>query len=81
MVCVESERLERAYEKALRVWAEYVRPQAVVPPGHDQLQRAYLLRQKALVERNAAANRLYAHRQSCAICKQHEVRANQLAKK
>ena len=56
MVCAECRRLEQRYNAALRRWAQYVRPQAIVPLGKDQLERSKVLRQKALIERDSASD-------------------------
>jgi len=74
MVCAEYRRLEQRYNAALRRWAQYVRPQAIVPPGKDQLERARVLRQKALIERDAASDILSLHRSTCLFCKTHEAK-------
>jgi hypothetical protein len=74
MVCAEYWRLEQRYNAALRRWAQYVRPQAIVPPGKDQLERTRVLRQKALIERNSASHILYLHRSNCLFCKSHEAK-------
>ena len=74
MVCTEYRRLEQRYNSALRRWAQYVRPQAIVPPGRDQLERARVLRQEALIERDSASHTLYLHRSTCLFCKSHEAK-------
>jgi hypothetical protein len=74
MVCAEYRRLEQRYNAALRRWAQYVRPQAIVPPGKDQLEHARVLRQKALIERDSASAILYQHRSTCLFCKTYEAK-------
>ena len=49
-----------------------MRPQAIVPPGKDQLERARVLRQNALIERNSSSDILHRHRSTCPFCKTHE---------
>jgi hypothetical protein len=72
MVCAEYRRLEQRYNAALRRWAQYVRPQVTVPPGKDDLERARVLMQKALIERDSASAVLYQHRSTCLFSKTHE---------
>jgi hypothetical protein len=74
MVCAEYRRMEQRYNAAFRRWAQYVRPQATVSPGKDQLERARVLRQKALTERDAASDVLYLHRSTCLFCMTHEAK-------
>src|ERR1700691_2007979 len=68
--CAEGEQLKQQYDSTLEEWRKQSQP-AVRPflEGGVLAQRAFLLREAALTERNAAANRMYLHREGCAICR------------
>src|SRR5271154_4336740 len=68
--CPEGEHLKQQHDSTLQEWREQSQPQ--VHPfleGGASAQRAFQLREEALAKRNAAANRMYLHRASCAICR------------
>lgn len=68
--CPQGEQLKQLYDSALQEWRKQSQPQ--VHPfvdGDGSAQRALQLREEALTKRNAAANRMYLHRASCAICR------------
>jgi hypothetical protein len=68
--CAEGEQLKQQYDSTLEEWKKQSQP-AVRPflEGGVLAQRAFHLREAALTERNAAANRMYLHREGCAICR------------
>jgi hypothetical protein len=68
--CAEGEQLKQQYDSTLQEWRKQSQP-AVRPfvEGGGLVQRAIQLREAALTERNAAANRMYLHREGCAICR------------
>jgi hypothetical protein len=66
--CAEGEQLKPQYDSTLQKW----RKQPPVRPfeeGDASARRALQLREGALVKRNAAANRMYLHRATCALCR------------
>jgi hypothetical protein len=68
--CAEGEQLKQLYDSTLQEWRKQSQPQ--VHPfleGDASAARASQLREEALAKRNAAANRMYLHRASCAICR------------
>ena len=68
--CAEGDPLKQLYDSALQEWKMRSQPQ--VGPflaGEAAAQRAFQLREEALIERNAAANRMYLHRAVCATCR------------
>ena len=68
--CAEGEQLKQQYDSALQEWKMRSQPQ-VIPfvEGQAAARRAIQLREEALAERNAAANRMYLHRAVCATCR------------
>jgi hypothetical protein len=68
--CAEGEQLKQQYDSTLEEWRKQSQPQ-VLPffAGEAPARRAFELREDALSKRNAAANRMYLHRASCAICR------------
>jgi hypothetical protein len=67
--CAELQLLKQQYESALRIWGEYQFPVHNEPAGtrawrFEQLQ----LKQRALDERNAANDRVLAHKLTCPLC-------------
>jgi hypothetical protein len=68
--CAEGEQLKRQYDSTLQEWRKLLPPQ-VRPSteGEASVQRAFHLKEEALTKRNAAANRMYLHRATCAICR------------
>jgi hypothetical protein len=75
--CAELQQLKQQYESALRAWGSYEFPLHNEPVGtqvrqFEQLQR----KQKALDERNAANDRVIAHKLTCPLCAdKHNIRA------
>jgi hypothetical protein len=67
--CKEGQQLKDAYEMALRGWKRcaLVSPTQPVAPASEA--DAVRLREAALAERNAAADRMYVHRSRCACCR------------
>lgn len=68
--CAEGEQLKQQYDSTLQEWRKQSQPQ-VRPSGEGEasVRRAFELRDEALTKRNAAANRMYLHRATCAICR------------
>lgn len=68
--CAQGDQLKQLYDSALQAWKMSSQPQ--VGPfveGEAAARRAFQVREEALIERNAAANRMYLHRAVCAICR------------
>lgn len=65
--CAEGEQLRQQYESALQEWKQRSQPQALHFIGVEA-PRAFQIREEALIERNAAANRMYLHRTRCSFC-------------
>jgi hypothetical protein len=57
VTCPDQTRLSETFEEANRAWL-------ACQAGSDEAAL-----NEALASRNAAANRLYEHRSSCAVCK------------
>jgi hypothetical protein len=68
--CAEGEQLKQQYDSTLEEWRKQSQP-PIRPfkEGEAAAQRAFQLREEALTNRNAAANRMYLHRATCAICR------------
>jgi hypothetical protein len=68
--CAEGDQLKQLYDSALHEWRKQSQP-PVRPfkEGEASARRAFQLREEALTKRNAAANRMYLHRATCAICR------------
>jgi hypothetical protein len=66
--CVEGEHLKQQYDFALDLWRKQPQPEGR-PSAGAAAHPAFKRREEALTERNAAANRMYMHRASCAICR------------
>lgn len=68
--CAEGEQLKQQYDSSLEEWRKQLQP-PVHPfkEGEAAARLAFQLREKALTNRNAAANRMYLHRATCAICR------------
>jgi hypothetical protein len=68
--CAEGEQLKQQYDSALQEWRKQSQP-PVRPfnEGEVSARRAFQLKEEALTKRNAAANRMYLHRATCAICR------------
>lgn len=66
--CAEGDQLKQEYDFTLEEWRKRSQPQ-VRPFVEGQAGLVFQLREEALTERNAAANRMYVHRASCAICR------------
>lgn len=67
--CAEGDQLKQQYDSALEEWRKQSQP-PVRPfeEGEASAQRTFQVRE-ALTKRNAAANRMYLHRATCAICR------------
>jgi hypothetical protein len=67
--CAELQQLKQQYESALRIWGEYQFPVHNEPVGTQARQsEQFQLKQKALDERNAANDRVLAHKLTCPLC-------------
>ena len=68
--CAEGEQLKQQYDSTLEEWRKQSQP-PVRPfkEGPASARRAFQLREEALTNRNVAANRMYLHRATCAICR------------
>jgi len=66
--CAEGDQLKQEYYFALEEWRKRSQPQ-VRPFIEGDAHLFFQLKEEALTERNAAANRMYVHRASCAICR------------
>jgi hypothetical protein len=68
--CAEGEQLKQQYDFTLDEWRKQSQP-PVCPfkEGEAPARRAFQLKEEALANRNAAANRMYLHRATCAICR------------
>jgi hypothetical protein len=64
--CAEGEQLKQQYDSTLQEWRR--RSQPPVRPFQEG-EASARLREEALTSRNAAANRMYLHRATCAICR------------
>src|SRR5580658_77735 len=68
--CAEGEQLKQQYNSALQEWRKQSQPQVnPLLEAQASARRAFQLREEALTNRNAAANRMYLHRATCAICR------------
>lgn len=67
--CAEGEQLKQQYDSTLQEWRRQSQPQVQPFLEGEASARAFLLKEEALTKRNAAANRMYLHRASCAICR------------
>jgi hypothetical protein len=66
MACDEYIRLRQHYEAALRHWGHFLlSPEAAIGAA---ARLAAEIKQKALVERNAASDRMCLHKQTCSVC-------------
>jgi hypothetical protein len=66
--CAEGDQLKQEYYLALEAWRKRSQPQ-IRPLVEGEAHLVFQLREEALTERNAAANRMYVHRAGCAICR------------
>jgi hypothetical protein len=64
--CAEGEQLKQQYDSTLQEWRKQSQPP--VNPFRESEVSARL-REEALTSRNTAANRMYLHRATCAICR------------
>jgi hypothetical protein len=64
--CAEGEQLKQQYDSTLQEWRKQSQPP--VNPFKEG-EGAARLREEALTSRNTAANRMYLHRATCAICR------------
>lgn len=68
--CPEGEELKQQYDSALEEWRKQSQPPVrPLDVGGASARRTFQLSEKALSNRNAAANRMYLHRATCAICR------------
>jgi hypothetical protein len=67
--CEVGRQLKQQYESALHGWERSVCLPRSLPGAVAVEEEAILLREAALAERNAAADRMYLHRSHCAICR------------
>jgi hypothetical protein len=68
--CAEGEQLKQKYNSALQERRKQSQPQvSPLLEAQASARRALQLREEALIQRNAAANRMYIHRATCAICR------------
>ena len=68
--CAEGEKLKQQYDSTLQEWRKRSQPQpSPLLEAEASARRAVQLREEALIKRNAAANRMYLHRATCAICR------------
>jgi hypothetical protein len=70
MACFEYDRLRQHYEASLRRWGQVLLSPGVEPIG-AAARLAAEVKQKALVERNAANDRMCRHKQTCSVCNRH----------
>ena len=68
MTCLEYHRLLQLYEAALRRWEQVLWSSKADVPGIPE-RLASEMKQSAFLERNAAHERMRAHKQSCSVCK------------
>jgi hypothetical protein len=64
--CAEGEQLKQQYDSALQEWRKQSQPP--VRPFKEG-EASARLREEALTSRNAAANQMYLHRATCAMCR------------
>jgi hypothetical protein len=67
--CSEGEQLKQQYDATLHEWRKQSQPPARPIAEPEVVTRRALQLKEALTERNAAANRMYLHREGCAICR------------
>jgi hypothetical protein len=67
MVCSEYNRLRQHYEASLRHWGQVLLSAGAEPIGATA-RLAAEVRQKALLERDAANDRMCLHKQTCSVC-------------
>jgi hypothetical protein len=67
--CVEGEELKQQYDATLQEWRKQSQPPARSSAEAEVFPQRALQIREALTERNTAANRMYLHRASCAICR------------
>jgi hypothetical protein len=65
--CPERDRLHKRFETAESAWSEV--SVAPIVAGIVMNRTPAAMRREALEARNAAASKLYKHRQSCKVCK------------
>jgi hypothetical protein len=75
--CPEHVRLRQHYESALRYWGEVLLSQDSELVGASARQRGRLV-QNALDERDAARERVRAHKRTCPACRPFAVRPSKL---
>jgi hypothetical protein len=69
IACAEGEHLKRQYDATLQEWRKHSQPPGRPIAEQEVLARRALQLREALTERNTAANRMYLHREGCAICR------------
>jgi len=67
--CAEGDQLKQQYDSALEEWRKQYQPPVLSCAEAEVLTQRALQLREALTERNAAANRMYLHREGCAICR------------
>jgi hypothetical protein len=63
--CAEGEQLKQQYDSTLQEWRKQSQP----PINPFREGASARLREEALTSRNTAANQMYLHRATCAICR------------
>jgi hypothetical protein len=67
MACFEYDRLRLHYEASLRRWGQVLLSPVAESVGAPARVAAEV-KQKALVERDAASDRMRLHKQTCSLC-------------
>jgi hypothetical protein len=67
--CAEGEQLKQQCDATLQEWRKQSQPSARPFVEANVLAQRSLQLREALIERNAAANRMYLHRAGCSICR------------
>jgi hypothetical protein len=70
--CAEGEQLKLQCDSTIEEWRKQAQPQPQGRPlveGGAFERQVLQQREEALARRNAASNRMYLHRASCAICR------------
>jgi hypothetical protein len=72
MTCLERVRLQQLYEAALRRWGQI---QEASQMSGDNTWLVQEVKRRALIERDAAKDRLALHRRRCEICSRVKARS------
>jgi hypothetical protein len=72
MICLEKVRLQQLYEAALRRWGQILEAPQI--PGDNTWLVQEVLR-RALIERDAAKDRLQLHQRRCEMCSRSKGRS------